>query len=61
MEEQILLDSIRRSMEASALQVRCSLGRMPYATTREKALRQVQMLQEAKERQQTLATILHTA
>ncbi len=52
MEEQILLDSIRRSMEASALQVRCSLGRMPYATTREEALRQVQMLQQAKERQQ---------
>ena len=50
MEEQILLDSIRRSMEASALRVRCSLGRMPYATTREKALAQVQMLEEARER-----------
>ena len=49
MEKQILLDSIKRSMQASAVQVRCSLGRISYATTREQALKQVQMLQQAKE------------
>lgn len=52
MEEQILLDLINKSMRDSALQVRRSLGRMPYATMREEALRQVAMLQQAKEAQQ---------
>ena len=51
--EQILLNSINRSMQASALQVRCSSGRTSYATTREQALKQVQMLQQAKQAQQT--------
>ena len=41
------------SMQASALQVRCSSGRTSYATTREQALKQVQMLQQAKQAQQT--------
>ena len=49
MEEQILLDLINKSMQDSALQVRRSLGRMSYATTREEALNQVAMLQKAKE------------
>ena len=53
MEEQILLDLINKSMRDSALQVRRSLGRMSYATTREEALSQVAMLQKAKEAQQT--------
>jgi len=52
MEEQILIDLINKSMQASALQIRRSLGRMPYAATREQALNQVQMLQRAKEAQQ---------
>ena len=49
MEEQILLDLINKSMRDSVLQVRRSLGRMPYATTREDALKQVAMLQQAKD------------
>ena len=49
MEEQILIDLINKSMQASALQIRRSLGRTPYAATREQALNQVQMLQRAKE------------
>ena len=49
MEEQILIDLINKSMQASALQIRRSLGRMPYAVTREQALNQVLMLQRAKE------------
>ena len=52
MEEQILIDLINKSMQASALQIRRSLGRMPYAVTREQALNQVLMLQRAKEAQQ---------
>ena len=53
MEKQILLNSIKRSMQASAVQVRCSLGRTSSATTREQALKQVQMLQQAKSAQET--------
>ena len=53
MEKQILLNSIRQSMQASAEQVRCSSGRTSYATTREQALNQVQMLERAKQAQQT--------
>ena len=49
MEEQILINLINQSMRDSALQVRRSLGRMPYAATREEALNQVAMLQKAKE------------
>lgn len=53
MERQTLLNSISQSMQVSAWQVRCSSGRTSYATTREQALKQVQMLQQAKEAQQT--------
>ena len=53
MENQILLNSIRKSMQDSAVQVRCSLGRTSYATTRELALQQVGMLLRAKEMFQT--------
>ncbi len=49
MEEQILIDSIYRSMQDSARQVRRSLGRTSYATTLEEALSQVEMLQKAKQ------------
>ena len=52
MEEKILLDLINKSMRDSAQQVRRSLGRMSYATTREEALSQVAMLQKAKEARQ---------
>lgn len=49
MEEQTLIDLIYHSMEESARQVRRSLGRTSYATTREQALNQVEMLQQAKQ------------
>jgi hypothetical protein len=52
MEEQILIDSINKSMQVSALQIRRSLGRMPYVATREQALDQVRMLKRAKEARQ---------
>lgn len=52
MEEQMFINSIYRSMQDSALQVRRSLGRMPYATTHEQALRQAEMLRQAKENRQ---------
>lgn len=48
MEKQTLLNSIKRSMQVSAAQVRCSLGHTSSAATREQALKQVQMLQQAK-------------
>ena len=48
MEKQTLLNSIKRSMQDSAQQVRRSLGRTPSVATREQALKQVQMLQQAK-------------
>lgn len=48
MEKQTLISSIKRSMHASAVQVRCSLGRTSCVATREQALQQVQMLQQAK-------------
>ena len=54
MEEQILIDLINKSMQDSVLQVRRSLGRMPYVATREQALNQIAMLQKAKEAQQTV-------
>ena len=49
MEEQILIDLINKSMQASALQIRRSLGRMPYVISREKALNQVAFLLNAKQ------------
>ena len=52
MEKQTLLSSIKRSMQVSAAQVRYSLGRTSCAATREQALQQVQMLQQAKLAQQ---------
>ena len=44
---------INQSMQESARLVRSSLGRSSYVISREKALAQVAMLQEAKLRQQT--------
>lgn len=49
MEQKTFLDSIYQSMQDSAQQVRRSLGRTSYATTREQALSQVEMLQQAKQ------------
>ena len=49
MEKETFLNLISQSMQESAQLVRSSLGRSSYATTREKALQQVAMLQEAKE------------
>lgn len=53
MEKQTLFNSINRSMRVSAAQVRFSSGRKSYATTREKALKQVRMLEQAKQAHQT--------
>ena len=53
MEKQTLFNSIKRSMQVSAVQVRLSSGRTSYATTRKEALKQVQILQQAKQAQQT--------
>lgn len=52
MEQEIFLNLINQSMQESARLVRSSLGRSSYATTREKALAQVAMLQAAKDRAQ---------
>lgn len=54
MGQQAFLDSIYQSMEDSARLVRFSLGRPSSRTTREKALRQVAMLQAAKEAAQQI-------
>ena len=51
MAKETFLNLINQSMQESARLVRSSLGRSPYATTREKALAQVAMLQSAKEAQ----------
>ena len=53
MEEQIFLDLINQSMQASVRQVRLSLGRPSSQATREEALQQVAMLKAAKEARQT--------
>ena len=53
MEEQIFLDLMSKSMQASARQVRLSLGRPSSRATREEALHQVAMLRAAKEAFQT--------
>lgn len=52
MAKQILLSSIKKSMEDSAVQVRRSLGRASYATTRSQAFQQAKMLEQAKQAQQ---------
>lgn len=49
MERQTLINLINKSMQDSAVQVRCSLGRPSCATTRKQALEQVQMLEQAKQ------------
>lgn len=49
MDEQTFLDSLCQSMQESAREVRLSLGRPSSQATREQALRQVAMLQEAKQ------------
>jgi hypothetical protein len=54
MEEQILIDLINKSMQASALQIRRSLGRTPYVATREQALNQVAFLLKAKQAAQVI-------
>ena len=52
MEKETFLNLISQSMQESAQLVRSSLGRSSYATTVEKALAQVAMLQTAKEQAQ---------
>jgi len=49
MEKQTLINLINKSMQDSAVQVRCSLGRTSCAVTRKQALEQVQMLEQAKQ------------
>ena len=51
MERQTFIDSLFQSMRDSARQVRLLLGRPSSRATREQALRQVEMLQAAKEAQ----------
>jgi len=53
MEPETFLNLINQSMQESARLVRSSLGRSSCATTREKAIQQVKMLQEANEQYQT--------
>lgn len=48
MAKKTLLNSIKQSMQDSAVQVRRSLGRNSYAVTLNQALQQVQMLERAK-------------
>lgn len=47
-EEQALLDLLCQSMQDSAREIRLSLGRPTSHATREEALQQVEMLQNAK-------------
>ena len=49
MGKQAFLDSIYQSMQDSARLVRLLLGRPSSHATREQAIRQVEILQEAKE------------
>ena len=51
MERQTFIDLLFQSMRDSARQVRLLLGRPSSRATREQALRQVEMLQAAKEAQ----------
>ena len=55
MAQETFLNLINQSMQESARLVRSSLGRSSYATTREKALQQVAMLQAAKDAQENEA------
>ena len=55
MDEQTFLSTFYRSIQESARQVRLSLGRPSSQTTREEALKQVAMLQAAKEAAQETA------
>lgn len=48
MEKETFLDLINQSMQESARLVRSSSGRSSYVISREKAIAQVAMLQEAK-------------
>lgn len=54
MEEQTFLDSLFQSMQDSARQVRLSSGRPSSQATREQALKQVAMLEKAKEAAQQI-------
>ena len=54
MEEQTFLDSLFQSMQDSARQVRLSSGRPSSQATREQALKQVIMLEKAKEAAQKI-------
>jgi len=49
MEQKTFIDSIYRSMQDSARQVRLSSGRPSSQATRQQALQQVEMLKAAKE------------
>ncbi len=49
MEEQVFLDLMNRSMQASVRQFQQTLGRPPSSATREEALKQVAMLRAAKD------------
>lgn len=49
MEEQTFLDLINKSMQDSAERVQRLTGRKPSCATREEAIKQVAMLQRAKE------------
>lgn len=53
MEQETFLNLINRSMQESARLERTLLGRSSYAISREKALRQVTMLESAKQHQLT--------
>ena len=48
MDEQTFLDTLYRNIQVSARRVRLLLGRPSSHATREQALRQVQMLEQAK-------------
>ena len=50
MAQETFYNLINQSMQESARLVRSSLGRSSYVISREKALAQVAMLQEAKDR-----------
>lgn len=51
MAKQILISSIKKSMQDSAVQASRSLGRTSYATTHSQALHQANMLEQAKQSQ----------
>lgn len=53
MEQKTFLNLISQSMQESARLVRSTTGRSSYVISHEKALLQVEMLEAAKQRQQT--------